>query len=252
MPNSASARAAAVSQLGRCPKSARAMTGARIDDTATMNAERDGVVITRPADWEMKPTATSVPNSRPPASSERSGVGRKRVPGTSARAAMPNRTAMKANGVASASALLTATKLVPHKNVAASSARSAWRRVTPDPQIGTRGGLGRPRDRFGRPLRHDPAARVAGARAHLDHPVGSFDDVEVMLDDQHGVSGVHQAIQHAAQRADVVQMQAGRGLVQDVELAPPPVCFAARQRQLPRDLEALRLAARERGGRLAE
>src|SRR5207237_2627401 len=102
-------------------------------DTATMNAERDGVVITRPAVWEMKPTATSVPNSRPPASSERSGVGRKRVPGASARAAMPNRTAMKANGVASASALLTATKLVPHRNVAASSARSTWPRVTREP-----------------------------------------------------------------------------------------------------------------------
>src|SRR5207302_60179 len=171
MPNIASARAAAVSQLGRCPSSASAMTGARIDDTATMNAERDGVVITRPAVWEMKPTATSVPNSRPPASSERSGGGRK---------------------------------------------------------------------------------RVAGAWAHLDHPVGSFDDVEVMLDDQHGVAGVHQAIEHAAQRADVVQMQAGRGLVQDVELVAPAACFAARQRQLPRDLEALCLAARERGGRLAE
>src|SRR2546425_1255999 len=131
MPSVASSSAAAVSQLGRCPRITSAMTGASTEETATMNAERDGVVITRPAVWVMKPNATSAPSSNPPRSSRPVGRGENRVPGASSNAAIPNRTVRKAKGVASANALFTATKLVPHRKVASSSVRSAWRRVTP-------------------------------------------------------------------------------------------------------------------------
>src|SRR5207245_11619 len=131
MPSGASSSAAAVSQLGRCPRTRSAMTGASTDETATMNAERDGVVITRPAVWVMKPNATSAPSSSPPRSSRPVGRGETGVSGASSSAATPNRTVRKANGVAWANALFTATKLVPQRKVASSSARSAWRRVTP-------------------------------------------------------------------------------------------------------------------------
>src|SRR2546425_9780223 len=105
-------RAAAVSQQGRSPSRLRAITGASTDDTATMNAEREGVVVTSPAVCAMNPTATRAPSKTPPQSSRPAGGGRNRVPGASATAARPKRTVRNANGVASASALFTATKLV--------------------------------------------------------------------------------------------------------------------------------------------
>src|SRR5438046_2927215 len=106
------------------------MTGASTEDTATMNAARDGVVITRPAVTVMKPMATRAPSSNPPRSSRPVGRGSNQVPGVSSSVAIPNRTVRNANGVANASALFTATKVVPHRNVASSSVRSACRRVT--------------------------------------------------------------------------------------------------------------------------
>src|SRR5882672_5844421 len=199
------------------------MTGASTDETATMNAEREGVVITRPAVCAMNPTATSAPSKAPPQSSRPAGRGRKRVPGASASAAMPKRTVRNANGVASASALLTATKLVPHSAVATSSARSAWRRVIGRsgrsrdiPEIASRGRIGAAGDILRGSLRDHVPARVAGSGSHLDHPVGSLDDVEMVLDDEHGVAGVDEPIEHAAQRPDVVEVQPGRRLVEDV------------------------------------
>src|SRR5260370_8381626 len=207
----------------------------------------------------MNPTATSVPSRKPPLSSARAGEGRKRVPGANASAAMPNRTVMKANGVASASALFTATKLVPHRNVARSSERSAWRRVI-RPAAGSRQvaevtsgrRVGGARDRLGRSLSDDASTRVARARSQLDHPVGPLDDVQVMLDHEHRVPGVHEAVEHAAQGAHVVEMEAGGGLVQDVQLARAAMLPAARERELAGDLQPLGLAARERRGRLTE
>src|SRR6266567_8293885 len=220
-------RAAAVSQRGRSPSRLRAITGASTDDTATMNAERDGVVITSPAVCAMNPTATRAPSKTPLQSSRPAGRGRNRVPGASASAAMPKRTVRNANGVASASALLTATKLVPHSAVASSSARSACRRVIAPsgrsrdvPEIASRGRVGVASDVLGSPLRDDAPARVAGARSQLDHPVGPLDDVEMVLDDEHGVTGVDEPVEHAAQGSDVVEVQTRRRLVEDVELAP--------------------------------
>src|SRR2546426_1096759 len=258
IPSVARASAAAVSQRGRSPSRASAITGASTDDTATMNAERDGVVITSPAVCAMNPTATSAPSTATPESSRPAGRGRNRVPGASASAAMPKRTVRNANGVASASALLTATKLVPHSAVASSSARSACRRVIAPsgrsrdvPEIASRGRVGVASDVLRGSLRDDAPARVAGTRSHFDHPVGPLDDVEMVLDHEHRVAGVDEAVEHAAQRPDVVEVQAGRRLVEEGELAPR-AGFPARERQLAGDLQALRLAARERGRRLAE
>src|SRR6266536_4988134 len=61
------------------------------------------------------------------------------------------------------------------------------------------------------------------------------------------MSGIYQPIEYPTQHADVVQVQAGRRLVEDVE-SPRPL----RARQLPGNLQALRLAARQRRCRLPE
>src|SRR5438128_4219465 len=89
-----------------------------------------------------------------------------------------------------------------------------------------------------------------------------------MLDDEDGVPGVDQAVEDATQRAHVVEVQAGRRLVQDIELAAPPpprpprparpprppraASRAPRESELPRDLETLSLTARQRGRGLAK
>src|SRR5213080_3346401 len=130
--------------------------------------------------------------------------------------ATPKRTVRNANGVASASALFTATKLVPHSAVASSNARSACRRVIAPsgrsrdvPEVASRGRIGAASDVLRGSLRDDAPARVAGTRSHFDHPVGPLDDVEMVLDHEHRVAGVDEAVEHTAQRPDVVEVQAG-------------------------------------------
>jgi hypothetical protein len=97
------------------------------------------------------------------------------------------------------------------------------------------------------PSRWSSAAAVAALRAEVDEPVGGLDHVEVVLDDDDGVAVVAQALQHREQHLDVVEVQAGGRLVEDVERAPGVALG-----QLQRQLDALRLAAGQRGGALAE
>mgnify|MGYP003694175915 CR=1 FL=1 len=61
------------------------------------------------------------------------------------------------------------------------------------------------------------------------------------------VAGLEQLAERGEQLRDVVEMQAGRRLVEDVEQA-----LAAVRRQVRGDLDPLRLAARERRRRLAQ
>ena len=78
-------------------------------------------------------------------------------------------------------------------------------------------------------------------------PVGGLDDVEVVLDHDDGVAGVAQLVQHLQQQVDVGEVQAGGRLVEDVQRAAGVALG-----ELERELDALRLAARERGRALAE
>jgi len=68
-----------------------------------------------------------------------------------------------------------------------------------------------------------------------------------MLDDHDGVSHVYQAVKDVEQPVDVGEVQTGSGLVEDVHRAAggPLAEFGG-------ELDALRLAAREGGARLAE
>ncbi|CAI08311.1 hypothetical protein ebB134 [Aromatoleum aromaticum EbN1] len=93
----------------------------------------------------------------------------------------------------------------------------------------------------------DFAAAPAPFRTQVDQPVGSLDDIEVVLDDDDGVAVIAQAVQYAEQQLDVAKVQAGRRLVEDVE-GTAGVAF----RQLERELDALRFAARKRRRALPE
>src|SRR5713226_5828495 len=101
--------------------------------------------------------------------------------------------------------------------------------------------------------RNNTAALRPGTRSQIDHPIGAFDDVEVVLDYDDRVAGIHQPVEHATEHAHVVEMEARRGLVEDVQLPLPAAApAAAGQRELARNLETLGLTAGERRRGLAE
>ncbi len=94
---------------------------------------------------------------------------------------------------------------------------------------------------------HDAAAGLAPLGPEVDDPVGPLDDLHVVLDDQHGIARRHEAVQHVQEQLDVGEVQAGGGLVQQVER--PSGAFLD---QLAGQLDALGLAAGEGGRGLAE
>ena len=91
------------------------------------------------------------------------------------------------------------------------------------------------------PCGDDVAAVLAGARPHVDQVVGRAHRALVVLDDEHGVAEVAQALQRRDQALVVALVQADRRLVEDVEHAdqrradlggqPDPLRLAARQRR---------------------
>jgi hypothetical protein len=103
------------------------------------------------------------------------------------------------------------------------------------------------RDQFRRALRDDATAAFAAFRAKIDDPVSLLDDVKVMLDDEHRVAERNQTLQNVKQFANIVKMQAGGGLIKDVESAASLALgkFAGK-------FDALGFAAREGSGGLAE
>ena len=87
-----------------------------------------------------------------------------------------------------------------------------------DPREGRAGVAGGDlRHLLGRPLGDDPAAPVAPLGPQVDHPVGRLDDVEVVLDDDHRVALLLEPVEHLQQLADVVEVEPGGRLVEDVE-----------------------------------
>ena len=93
----------------------------------------------------------------------------------------------------------------------------------------------------------DFAALIAAFGTEIHQPIGGFDDVEIVLDDEKRGAGLEQFAKRGEKFGDVLEVQAGGGLVEDIEDA---VIF--RPRKIGSQLEALRFAARKRGCRLAE
>ena len=56
-------------------------------------------------------------------------------------------------------------------------------------------------------------------RPKVDDPVGRLDHVEIVFDDDHCVAEIDQAVQHFQQLVNVVEVQAGRRFVENVERA---------------------------------
>ena len=98
----------------------------------------------------------------------------------------------------------------------------------------------------GVPSAIDVAAEAAGARTEVDDPVGGLDRLLVVLDDEHGVAEIAQAVQRLDQALVVALVQADRRLVEHVQHARE---LAA---ELRREPDALRLAARQRRGGAVE
>ena len=73
------------------------------------------------------------------------------------------------------------------------------------------------------------AAPVAALRSKVNHPIGNFDHVQIVLDDEDRAAGVDEAAESEQQLADVIEMQAGGRLVKNVENARQPACGLRRQ-----------------------
>ena len=88
--------------------------------------------------------------------------------------------------------------------------------------------------------RDDQAAAGTALGAEVDDIIGPFDDIEVVLDDDDGVAGIDELVQHLDQPVHVGDVQAGRWLVENIDglSGVPPG-------QLVRELDPLRLAARK-------
>ncbi len=58
---------------------------------------------------------------------------------------------------------------------------------------------------------------MAAVGAQVHHPVGGLDHVQVVFDHNDGVAVVAQLVKYGQQVLDVVEVQPGGGLVQDVQ-----------------------------------
>jgi hypothetical protein len=105
-------------------------------------------------------------------------------------------------------------------------------------------GLG---DLLRRAFGDDLAALDAALRPQVEDPVGGLDDVEIMLDHDDGVALLDERVEDFEEFADVLEMQAGGGLVEDVQRVAGRAA-----REFLGELDALRLAARERRRLLAD
>src|SRR3974377_2215297 len=64
------------------------------------------------------------------------------------------------------------------------------------------------RDLFRGTLRDDAAPALPAFGTEVDNPVGLLDDVQMVLDDEHGVAQIDEALENVEQLAHVVEMQA--------------------------------------------
>ena len=63
------------------------------------------------------------------------------------------------------------------------------------------------RHRFGRSLEDDVAAHRAAAGTELDEPVAGFQHLDVVLDEEDGVSGIYHRIKEAQDALDVAGVE---------------------------------------------
>src|SRR5580700_6388218 len=82
-------------------------------------------------------------------------------------------------------------------------------------QVSPSVGIPSRRNLLGRSLGHDLSAAIAAFGSQVDHPVGTANHVQIVLDDQNAPAVLDQALKSRQQLRDVVEMQAGGRLVED-------------------------------------
>ena len=83
--------------------------------------------------------------------------------------------------------------------------------------------------------------------SHVDNPVGELDDIKVVLDDDDGVASIDKFLQDIHQDSDVLEMQAGGGLVENVERLAGVFL-----REFGGQFDSLAFSTRKGGGGLAK
>lgn len=73
---------------------------------------------------------------------------------------------------------------------------------------------------FRRSRCYELSAAASAFRADVDEMVGHLDDIEIMLNDDDGVALVDEPLQNIEEDADVLEVQARRGFVEDKNSAP--------------------------------
>ena len=69
----------------------------------------------------------------------------------------------------------------------------------------------------GGPVATMTPASVATVWPQVDDIVSGFDDIKIVLDDEHGVASIHQAGQDLEQALDIREVQTCRRLIQHVQ-----------------------------------
>jgi hypothetical protein len=76
-------------------------------------------------------------------------------------------------------------------------------------------------DRF-RCARDDQlAALMTAFGTQIEDPVGALDDIEMMLDHEHGMPSLDQPLETIQEALDISQVQPGRGFIQNIEIVAP-------------------------------
>src|SRR5215469_16357233 len=75
-------------------------------------------------------------------------------------------------------------------------------------------------DGLRRPRAYDLAAAISAFWPEIDDPVRRLDDLQIVLDDHDRSPCINQTAKGRQKFADVVKMQAGGGLVENVEQPP--------------------------------
>ena len=91
---------------------------------------------------------------------------------------------------------------------------------------------------LGRAFGHDAPTTLAAAGAQINDVVGRFDHMQVVLDHDQRIARIAQLMQYFEQLGNVVKVQAGGRLIQNIERASGTALG-----ELARELDTLRLPA---------
>ena len=94
------------------------------------------------------------------------------------------------------------------------------------------------RDLLGGAGGNDGPAAVASLGSHVDDIVRGLDDIEIVLNDNGGVAALDEFAQDLCQLGDIVEMETGGGLIQDID-----GLSGALSGEFRRQLDALGLAS---------